>query len=134
MLLTNDFTYMKNAFWKVNEKKFNNKFDALLEATRLKANVTFHYYDNIFESVNKSLLGKQDLNNLYRLRAQQLRDEYDYLILYFSGGSDSYNILKTFTTDLLLGLSGSQCDWNLIARAIICSLAASFQHPSNKSI
>jgi len=96
MLLTNDFTYMENAFWKVNEKKFNNKFDALLEATRLKANVTFHYYDNIFESVNKSLLGKQDLNSLYRLRAQQLRDEYDYLILYFSGGSDSYNILKTF--------------------------------------
>jgi len=96
MPLTDDFAYTKNVFWQVNEKKFNNKFDALLEATRVKANVTFHYYDDIFESVDKSLLGKHNLDKLYRSRAQQLRDEYDYLILYFSGGSDSYNILKTF--------------------------------------
>jgi hypothetical protein len=33
---------------------------------------------------------------LYKQRAQQLRDTYDYLVLYYSGGADSHNILRTF--------------------------------------
>jgi hypothetical protein len=94
--MTQNFVYKNNVYYKVREKKFNSKFDALLEATRLKDNITFHYYDEVFEKFDKSLLGKQNLNNLYKQRAQQLREEYDYLILYFSGGADSYNILRTF--------------------------------------
>lgn len=94
--MNQDFIYKDNVYYKVKEKKFSNKFDALLEATRLKDNVTFHYYDDVFENFDKSSLGRLHLNDLYKQRAQQLRDEYDYLILYFSGGSDSYNILRTF--------------------------------------
>jgi hypothetical protein len=41
-------------------------------------------------------LGKIPLDDWYKLRAQQLRDEYDYLILNYSGGPDSHNILATF--------------------------------------
>ena len=94
--MTPNFIYKDNVYWKVQDKIFHNKFDALLEATKSNNNVTFHYYDNVFEHFDKSLLGKNNLNDLYRQRAQQLRDEYDYLILYFSGGADSYNILRTF--------------------------------------
>jgi hypothetical protein len=36
------------------------------------------------------------LQELYRLRALQLRGSYDHLILLFSGGSDSVNILHAF--------------------------------------
>ena len=39
---------------------------------------------------------KESLQTLYLTRAQQLRHEYDYLILLYSGGSDSHNILETF--------------------------------------
>lgn len=91
-----NFDYSKNVYWKVSDKVFSNKFDALLEATKNKKDVTFHYYDEIFERYDKSLLGKNSLKTLYKARAQQLRDDYDYLILYFSGGADSYNILRTF--------------------------------------
>jgi len=38
----------------------------------------------------------ESLDFLYALRARQLREKYDYLVLYFSGGADSTNILKTF--------------------------------------
>jgi hypothetical protein len=90
------FDYKSNVYWKVDSKIFSNKFDALLHATQTNKEVTFHFFDEIFEKFDKSLLGKSSLTNLYRERAQQLRDEYDYLILYFSGGADSYNILRTF--------------------------------------
>jgi hypothetical protein len=91
-----DLSFKDHVFWKVSNSKFYNKFDALRVATQLGVDISFHFYDDIFEKYDKSLLGKQNLNDLYRERAQQLRDEYDYLILYFSGGADSYNILRTF--------------------------------------
>jgi hypothetical protein len=38
----------------------------------------------------------EDLYELYRQRAWQLRDQYEYLVLMFSGGIDSYVVLRTF--------------------------------------
>jgi hypothetical protein len=39
---------------------------------------------------------EQSLSQLYRVRAQRLRNEYDYLILMFSGGSDSTQVMMSF--------------------------------------
>ena len=36
---------------------------------------------------------------MYVERCNQLRDKYDYLVLHYSGGSDSHNILHTFLTN-----------------------------------
>jgi hypothetical protein len=82
-------------------KDYHNKVEALLEATRLKkygvnADVVFMYYYELFKKIDFSLLGKIPLEILYKERAQQLRDKYNYLILRYSGGSDSHNILMTF--------------------------------------
>ena len=46
----------------------------------------------LFRSIEPNI----SLSELYKLRAQQIRDEYDYVILSFSGGSDSVEILETF--------------------------------------
>jgi hypothetical protein len=78
-----------------------NKVQALLEATRLRKQglpcvVWYLWYHDTFKNFNKDLLGKIPLKTLYKERAQQLRDNYDELILYYSGGSDSHNILHTF--------------------------------------
>jgi hypothetical protein len=78
-----------------------NKVQALLEATRLRkqgqsCTVWFLWYHDVFKNFNKELLGKIPLKTLYKERAQQLRDNYDELILYYSGGADSHNILHTF--------------------------------------
>jgi hypothetical protein len=78
-----------------------NKVQALLEATRLRKQgqpcaIQYSWYDDVFKNFNKELLGKIPLKTLYKERAQQLRDNYDELILYYSGGADSHNILQTF--------------------------------------
>jgi hypothetical protein len=80
---------------------YKNKVQALLEATRLRkqgqsCTVWFLWYHDVFKNFNKELLGKIPLKTLYKERAQQLRDNYDELILYYSGGADSHNILHTF--------------------------------------
>ena len=86
----------KYGYWTVADKKFFKKYDALLYATTIKQEVKFYYHDDVWNKFDRSLLGKISLPNLYKQRALQLRDTYEYLVLYYSGGADSHNILKTF--------------------------------------
>ena len=83
-------------FWQVGNTKFLNKYEALKYASHVKIFTEFHYHDSVFNNFDRSQLGKFTLNELYKQRALQLREKYDYLILYFSGGADSYNILRSF--------------------------------------
>jgi hypothetical protein len=67
-----------------------------VESSRYNSDIKYFYHDGVWAGFDRTKLGKIPLNNLYKQRAEQLRDNYDYLILYYSGGSDSHNILKTF--------------------------------------
>lgn len=84
--------------YKVNEKVFTSKFEAFLYASKINAQVTFHYFDEVWgpaiDAFNYS--AELSLPLLYKHRALQLRDKYNYLVLYYSGGSDSNTILDTF--------------------------------------
>jgi hypothetical protein len=82
--------------WVVGETKHTNKIQALLDATKRKLPVQYQYHHNVWNNFDRSLLGKIGLKELYKQRAQMLRDKYDYLILYYSGGSDSWTVLNTF--------------------------------------
>lgn len=82
--------------WEVQDSVFEKKYDAMVYATEINAPVNFNFFNDKFDKFDKKLLGTVSLQELYKQRAQQLRDKYDYLILYYSGGSDSYNILRTF--------------------------------------
>ena len=82
--------------WKVGTQKFINKFQALLYGKQHNLPVDYAFFDSAWQSFDRSLLGKFTLQELYKQRAQQLRDKYDYLILYFSGGADSWNVLRSF--------------------------------------
>jgi len=86
-----------NGYYVVNEVSIKNKLQAILEASRTKTTVQWNFFDDIFANATKSFNKHEvPLKELYRIRAQQLRDSYDYLILNYSGGSDSHNILMTF--------------------------------------
>jgi len=82
-------------YWEVYNQKFINKHQAL-QVSKNIADVKYYYFNHVWESFNIDNLGKSRLNDLYKIRAEQLRDEYYYLILNFSGGADSYNVLRTF--------------------------------------
>jgi hypothetical protein len=86
----------KYGCWTVGDKKFLKKYDALLHATTNGGKVKFYYHDDVWNNFDRTQLGKQSLDSLYKQRAQQLRDTYDYIIIYFSGGADSNNALYSF--------------------------------------
>lgn len=83
-------------YYSVNGEIFTNKMYAVKRAVEIGGLLQWHYFDDVFSGVNTKNLGQVSLSELYRQRAQQLRDSYDYLILSYSGGSDSWNILNTF--------------------------------------
>lgn len=56
----------------------------------------YHYNDEVFSDIDWKTEPSMSLNQMYGERAKQLRDQYDYLILAFSGGSDSNEILEIF--------------------------------------
>jgi hypothetical protein len=87
----------KFGFWSVNDKNFYNKIDAFIYASKNNCfKINFHYHDHVWDNYDRSLIGTFDLKTLYKERAQQLREKYDYLILNYSGGSDSHNVLLSF--------------------------------------
>lgn len=59
-------------------------------------NNAFFKINDSFEKADWTKEPTKSLKQLYKERAQQLRDNYDYLILYFSGGSDSITVLNSF--------------------------------------
>lgn len=83
-------------YWQSGSEKFINKFQALIYGDRNNLPVDYIFFDHVWQNFDRSLLGKFSLQTLYKQRAQQLRDKYDYLILYFSGGADSWNVLRSF--------------------------------------
>ena len=81
-------------YYKVGQEKFVSKILAAIKATELKLPMTWHFHDDVFAKVKPT--GQISLKELYKERALQLREKYDYLILNYSGGSDSWTILNTF--------------------------------------
>jgi hypothetical protein len=88
----------KRGYWSVNSNSyFFNKYEALRYATSIKNDmIKYHYFDDFYKNLNWAVEPVDSLSELYKRRAQSLRDKYDYLILAFSGGSDSANVLSSF--------------------------------------
>ena len=86
----------ENGYYKVGTKVFPNKLEALYYATQTNQDVSWNFNDETYSKIDWSIRPTESLAELYRQRAQQIRDEYDYVVLSFSGGADSHNILQTF--------------------------------------
>lgn len=84
-------------FYVAANVKFSNKFEALEYALKKDSPISFEIDSNFWQ--NQDWLRYDPtipLDTLYRFRAEQLRNKYDYIILCYSGGPDSWNILETF--------------------------------------
>lgn len=56
--------------------------------------VEYYFHDDSYSRFDWNREPEESLEQLYLRRAQELRDQYDYLVLHFSGGYDSGNILE----------------------------------------
>ena len=64
--------------------------------TQRSMDAVFCFNETVFKLIDWTVEPSQSLKELYVERCQQLRDKYDYLILSYSGGADSHEILYTF--------------------------------------
>lgn len=80
----------------VNEKVFYDKIQAILYANESKSMITWNYYAEVFSKINWMIEPETSLDEFYKIRAQQLRDKYDYLIAFCSGGADSTQVAHAF--------------------------------------
>lgn len=79
-----------------NDMLFTTRADAVVASLIKPGRVKFYFHDEIFNKYDWTVEPEETLPELYRKRALQLRDKYNYLILNFSGGYDSNEILYTF--------------------------------------
>jgi hypothetical protein len=86
----------KNGLYQVGQDWFNHKVNALKAATITKQDVKWYFCDEVWNNLNWKHDDGLPLTHWYTERVKQLREKYDYLILSFSGGADSQNILETF--------------------------------------
>jgi hypothetical protein len=84
---------------KEDTRYFAKKYDAINYASQTNRDLGYYFHNHVWENFDRTQLGKHSLPFLYKERAQQLRDKYDYLVLHYSGGSDSHNVLHTFLSN-----------------------------------
>jgi hypothetical protein len=86
----------KLGFYTVDNKIFYSKPQALMESTRTGHFPHWNFNREIFSKIDTTVEPALSLRELYKIRAQQLRNNYDYIRLEFSGGSDSTTVLYSF--------------------------------------
>lgn len=84
-------------YYRCNGVDFASKVDALLYAQLYKKPVEWIFHQDVFEKYPWHIEPEANLDSLYDQRAREIREQYDYIIINFSGGADSYNMLSAFT-------------------------------------
>lgn len=93
-LLVND--YDRFGYYQVGPLRTYSKLEAIELHHKTNHHPEWCFNEPAFKSYDWTKPTSQSLRELYRNRAEQIRRQYDYLVLFFSGGSDSTNILNTF--------------------------------------
>jgi hypothetical protein len=91
--------YSKHGHFIYNGKEFSTKeemYYVTLQNKDAYPNFRLWFHDDVFSKIDWTIEPTISLSELYKMRAQQIRDSYDYIILMFSGGADSTQVLKTF--------------------------------------
>lgn len=90
--------YSPLGHYTVGNSWFYSNRDALEASHRTGQPVAWHYYDDVWATAHAAGHWRnQSLKELYYARARQLREQYDYVAVMFSGGWDSRNIIESFS-------------------------------------
>lgn len=102
-LFSHTYESDKFGFYRVGNFKFYSKIEAIEMHAKTGIHPHWDFNESVFSSYDWTREPVESLEELYRQRAQQLRDKYDYLVLWYSSGADSNNILRSFLdNDILL--------------------------------
>ena len=91
-----EYDRSKRMFWKVGDNIFYNKFEATTYAIHTKQEEKFYMFDDAYDAFDWCVEPSETWEEILKQRAMQLRDKYDYIRLWYSGGADSHTVLLTF--------------------------------------
>jgi hypothetical protein len=91
----------KFGFYQVGDFKSYSKVETIEAARRIGQTTQVHWNFNDFEfsNYNWKIEPTESIKELYQRRARQIRERYDYVVLWWSGGADSYTMLKAFVDE-----------------------------------
>ena len=83
-------------YYTVGAGVFTDKLAAVLQASLTNEEIEWHFNDEIYDKTNWTTEPELSLDQYYKIRAQQIRDQYDYVVILCSGGGDSTNVIWSF--------------------------------------
>lgn len=105
-----DSRLVDQGYYRIGDLYYNHKFNALRAASKSKLPITWDFNHAVYQQQALRPRLNLSVDELYRQRAQQLRDQYDYIILAYSGGADSDQMLRTFLQHKI-HIDEVWCDW-----------------------
>lgn len=86
----------KFGYYQVGDFKTYSKVEAIELHGITGIHPHWNFNEDFFKNYNWAVEPTESLDELYARRASQIRNDYDYIVLFYSGGADSNNILETF--------------------------------------
>jgi hypothetical protein len=92
----------KFGYFSVGNQNLYSKLDAINLSISTGEKVQWHFNDEVFSKQGWTMEPEKDIRTMYRERAQAIRDRFDYVVVMFSGGSDSTTVLDSFIDNGIL--------------------------------
>lgn len=86
----------KFGFYQVGDRRTYSKIEALEWQQQSGHFPEWNFNRAVFDRINWLQEPPGDLWQWYRARARQIRESYDYCVLFYSGGSDSHNLVSAW--------------------------------------
>lgn len=86
----------KLGYYTCNGVEFDSKINALSYCLKTGTIPNWNFNDKEYQAYDWTVEPPETLDMLYDKRTRELREKYDYLMLSYSGGADSHNILMSF--------------------------------------
>jgi len=106
----------KFGFYEAMGQTVSHKLSAFNMTVSLGHWPHWNFNEQVFSKYTWSIEPTESLEELYRHRAQSIRDRYDYVIISYSGGADSHNVAESFVRnglridELVNRFSGNKID------------------------
>lgn len=101
--------HSKLGFYQIGDRSTFSKFEAVEWANGRP--IHWNFNDQVFSSYDWTIEPTSTLWDLYKKRARQIREKYDYVVLWYSGGSDSHNLLTAWIEEGC-EIDEIACTWN----------------------
>lgn len=89
----------RHGYYAVGDVRTYSKLEAIELSGKLGKPLKWVFNDEIFDRFDWTHEPESSLETYYKIRAQQIRDKYDYIVVWYSGGADSHNVLMSFVSN-----------------------------------